>query len=194
MEGGDALGKETQTKKLVAVLREKGYAVALVEVPFNDGLTYSSIYRMLETGSAVSHPNAFQALQFLNKLVFQTFVLPYHLLMNDYVVFDRWSLSMIAYGDAGRAAPFLTRLYHRMLLKPHKTLVLTGEPFPRDGRDAYELNMSLQRRVSLNYRIWARLLPNHTLVDANQSIEDVHRDVMAYVCNTAPNPINNEQG
>ena len=105
IEGPDRVGKETQALRLQVFLEAKGLRVKSVEVPFRDYSTYYVIYWMLRSGSAVRWPNAFQTIQFLNKLSYQTFFFLFHLCVCDYVIFDRWTLSSKVYGPAGGASP-----------------------------------------------------------------------------------------
>jgi thymidylate kinase len=86
IEGGDKMGKETQTKMLVSHLETLGKNVTLVEVPYDDGMTHDIIYKMLKSGSAKDKPYVFQFVHFINKMIFQVCKLPTLLLKNDYVV------------------------------------------------------------------------------------------------------------
>ena len=183
IEGPDKMGKATQSKMLVNSLRaEQGNKtkVTLVEVPFNDRLTHRVIYWMLRNGLAKKAPNLFQFVQFLNKFFFQIFVLPYLLLTNDYVVFDRWSLSAIVYGGATGVNKNFNEFLYSLLYKPNGTVVLTGRPHFRKGSDSYESDNDLQSTVRELYSLTADQLPYHGKVDANQGREKVHSEVLDY--------------
>lgn len=181
IEGPDKSGKMTQTRMLTASLRKKGNKVALVEVPVKDSLTYSLIYKMLANGTAKSWPNVFQTLQFLNKLIFQLTQLLWLRLTNDFIVFDRWSLSALVYGDAGGSSSFLNNVYYWLLTRPAVTIVLRGATFKRSSEadDTYEKDAALQLLVRLGYHDWARNNPeDHVVVDNRAEKEEVHKRIM----------------
>ena len=177
LEGADRMGKFTQTNLLTEVLKSKGYRTKLFEVPFNDHVTYLIVYWMLKNGMAKSLPNLFQFMQFLNKMLFQCFVLPFYLLFNDFVVFDRWALSAIVYGNAGGANPHFNSLLYKFLLKPHHTIVLTGNAHIKGNEDVYEKDDSFQAKVRDSYVTYA-LFPKHSGVNANYDVVTVHEDIM----------------
>ena len=183
IEGPDRFGKETQTKLLEAALGS--YAVhgsvfvKHIEVPVKGSMTYTLIYWMLNNGLAKRFPNVFQVVQFMNKFMFQTFVLPKYTEFYDYVILDRWSLSGLVYGEATNVNNVLNRLLHRSLVKPDITLVMTGKPFPRTGeKDTYETDDQLQSRVSRLYVDYSRTLHGHTLVNNVGTKNEVHNRIM----------------
>lgn len=151
-EGPDKVGKQTQSNMLVQYLRSHGYKTALIEVPYDDGITHRMIYWMLRSGLAKSLPNLFQFIQFLNKLLFQSVVLPPLQKNNDYVVFDRWAASAIVYGDATGTNPRFNRWLYNMLKKPDATIILYGPSYKADRvDDSYEKDSQLQRNVREGY-------------------------------------------
>ena len=78
-EGGDSVGKATQSIELASHLSRQGKKVIRFEFPlYNRCLwgtksTYNLIRHMLSTGTAMRWPNVFQFLQFFNKLTLQLF-------------------------------------------------------------------------------------------------------------------------
>lgn len=179
IEGQDKAGKSTQAPLLAHALRRYGDHVAHVRVPFNDGCTHRLIYRMLHDGSARAHPNLFQIVQFVNKMVFQWTKLLWLWLTCDWIVLDRWRLSTVVYGDATGANMLLTRVMYHMLVTPRLTIVLHGPTLSRDGDDDYERDGTLQNYVRAGYFNWVVEHPiGHELVGNNGSIDDVHEQVM----------------
>jgi thymidylate kinase len=174
VEGPDRVGKKTQTKMLRDDLRCEGKKVTLVEVPYNDNTTYHLVYWMLGNGLAMSLPNLFQFVQFVNKFLFQLIVLPYLLLTNDYVIMDRWALSSIVYGTAGGANPSFISFLSRFLVWPSGTVILDGRSHIRPEEDVYERDEVLQARVRLLYRVAVDGYDACDLVPANADREVVH--------------------
>jgi thymidylate kinase len=164
-EGPDKVGKATQSKRLEVFLGAQGKDVKRVEVPFHDFFTYHTLYWMLRKGHAVTYPNMFQTIQFVNKFAYQVVVLPWHWLLCDYVVFDRWSLSSIIYGAAGGANQSWVKFLARFLVRARHTVILMGPAFKSDRKDdSYEAHTKLQEDVRVGYMSAAAQLPNVTLV------------------------------
>lgn len=181
-EGPDKVGKETQSKLLWGSLLGVGKNVVRVEVPSDRcDRSYRLIYWMLRTGWAKKLPNVFQFVQFLNKWLFQRLYLMDLLYFNDYVIFDRWSLSAVVYGNAtGVNKPFNDWLY-KQLRKADITFVMCERSFRRASTqdDSYEKDSALQSAVRVGYREWAETHPSdHVLVNNDQSIKEVHADVL----------------
>lgn len=155
IEGPDRTGKATQAALLRDYLLCIGKRAVVVEVPIKDSHTYDKIYWMLRTGTAKTFPRIFQALQCLNRLMFQTFELPRLESENDYIIFDRWSLSSVVYGLAeSLSEKFVTGLSN-VLRTPDFTFVLVGKAHPHEAEDAYERDVILQERVRRLYAAWA---------------------------------------
>lgn len=147
VEGADKVGKATQTN----ILRDALPKSVLVEVP-TKGLTHKVIYWMLKNGLAKRLPNAFQFVQFLNKLVFQTFSLPKLLRTYDYVILDRWALSGLVYGEATGVNDWFNNVLYMVLRKPDITIIMTGTSFKRGkADDVYEKDSDLQTAVKARY-------------------------------------------
>lgn len=181
VEGADQLGKETQSRMLVAWLMSQGYKATRVEVPVRDHFTYPLIYKMLKNGWANSYPNLFQAIQHANRLAFQTFTLPKLERENDYVVFDRWTLSSIIYGDLTYADAEKTRERISKLRRADLTIVIHGKSFGKRGDDAYEADEVFQRIVNNRYVDWADAHLACAKVSNVGSRHEVHEKVIVAV-------------
>jgi len=181
-EGADMTGKETQSKLLQRSLSDHGKRAIRVEVPAKAcPRTYKLIYWMLKNGLAKRLPNVFQFIQFLNKLLFQLRVLPELLNNFDYVIFDRWSLSAVIYGNAtGVNERFNLWLYNR-LKKADVTFVIHGQSFRRSTTtdDSYEKDSDLQAKVKESYTTWALDHVNdHVLIKNDKPVDDIHAVVL----------------
>lgn len=162
--GADRCGKYTQTRKLAGHLWSIGKSAAVVEVPVKDNHTYRVIYWMLKNGLAKKLPRVFQFMQYLNRLIFQSFTLPVLERMNDYIIFDRWSLSSVVYGEAsGLSRKFGENLY-RKLRKPNYTIILLGRAHQHEAEDVYEKDEELQKKVRLLYKQWANENPYESCI------------------------------
>lgn len=182
IEGIDRLGKSTQTKLLVAHLQSEGYRVAFVKFPYNDGVSFPLVYWMLKNGLARRFQNAFQVIHFFNKLYFQLFVLPKMLRDNDFIVFDRWTISMYAYGIADGANKWLTQKMLSYIAEPDYTVILDGNPHITSRGDSYENDYKMQNDVRSLYISWVASHPCCVgMVNANQPVQDVFRDILQYL-------------
>lgn len=179
IEGGDRVGKKTQTQLLKSALELIGNKTVLVEVPWNDRLTYRAIYYMLEHGLASKYPTLFQVVQNVNKFLCQALKF-IQFKRNDYVIFDRWRLSSDAYGTLTGANKTIVKLLFSILLTPDITIVLNGKKLTDVCEDEYESNDSLQRKVRMYYKNVAPSV-EHNCVVVNvdsKSREKVHEEVM----------------
>ena len=184
-EGADKTGKETQSKLLQKALCDAGYNAMRVEVPTKAcPRTYALIYKMLKDGSAKRWPNAFQFVQFLNKWMFQHRVLPGLMKYNDVVIFDRWSLSAIIYGNATGVNRTLNQFLYNRLKKADVTLVFHGKSFRRKAADdSYEKDTDLQEKVAIAYHTWGvKNHKDHMLVNNERSVEDIHQGIIVDLC------------
>jgi dTMP kinase len=180
--GNDCVGKTTQSKLLVNYLKQKNKKTLYLKVPTKFSfISFKLIYWMLKNGSAVKHPYIFHSIQFINKFLFQLFVLPILLLMYDFIIFDRWALSAFVYGNlTGINKKINIRLF-KLMKKPDITYVLTRDTI-QDARehDSYDDDEMLQVNVRRAYIDWAlRASPYEVaLIDANDSIENVHDNIV----------------
>jgi thymidylate kinase len=175
--GPDKVGKFTQTHLLRNNIKSFGHNVTLVEMPFNDHMTYDLIYAMLKNGTAKTFPNLFQFVQFMNKFLFQKLELPQLLKENDFIIFDRWKQCAVVYGDAGGANPIFNRWLANFLIDADYTVVLEGKSFSRkeETDDVYEKDNSLQSKVAKGYNAWSKLHASvSSTVDCVGTKEEVH--------------------
>lgn len=181
-EGADQTGKETQSKLLQQTLSNDGRRAIRVEVPAKAcGWTYKIIYWMLKNGTAKRFTNIFQFVQFLNKWLFQTRVLPELLKNFDYVIFDRWSLSAIIYGNVTGVNDHFNLWLYKRLKKADITFIIHGTSFRRKSTtdDSYEKDAELQSKVKDAYIEWFSKHPkNHVLVRNDQTVFDIHTRIM----------------
>jgi len=180
IEGPDKVGKFTQSNMLVHKGKHYGLRTKLIEVPFNDKLTYKLIYRMLKSGTAKRFPTLFQIIQFMNKFFFQFTYLLWLRLTYDYIVLDRWSLSAIIYGNATGSNKFLNKLMYHMLISPKLTFVLYGKSFDRkeEENDSYESDNTLQSIVRAEYVEWALdHTQSHSLIYCDFDRDSVHEEI-----------------
>lgn len=155
IEGPDRCGKATQAKLLRERLFSFGITSTIVEVPIKSAVTYRIIYWMLQNGLAKKFPKLFQVLQFLNRKIFQMFTLPMLENLYDIIIFDRWSLSSVVYGNATGVPVNFTLALSRRLKKPDHTFIFLGASFPHVAEDSYESDTELQGTVSMIYSQWA---------------------------------------
>ena len=170
IEGPDRCGKATQTRLLRATMASFGISSTVVEVPIQSAVTYKIIYWMLQNGLAKKFPKLFQVFQFLNRKVFQLFVLPQLKKEYDVIIFDRWSLSTIVYGGAAGVSEEFTVKLSKKLLEPDHTFILLGKSFPHHAEDVYERDEELQAEVRARYYDWAVSHPETvTMLDCQQN-------------------------
>lgn len=180
IEGGDSTGKATQAALLKRSLESLGLRTLQVEVPVRSLVTHRLIYLMLRRDWAMRWPRAFHFLQFINKVWWQLFTLPFVIRNYDALVLDRWNGTYWVYGLETGLSPngWLMRLYH-FLYKPDVAVVLAGTRHAHERRDQYERSDNLQERVRESYVAWARANPGMcAVVNSNQEILSVHEDVL----------------
>jgi len=180
IEGADRCGKATQSRLLRDHIRNVlNKRVEVVEVPIKSPVTYRLIYWMLGSGTAKKFPKLFQWLQFANRKIFQVTHLTSLMRKNDYIIFDRWSLSTIVYGEAeGVPREWSEKLAER-LVAPDHTILLLGQPHTKESEDVYEADSALQDRVRDLYENWGFCHPiTSTIIDCSQSREEVHEKIV----------------
>lgn len=184
LEGADMLGKTTQAKLLVFHLK-KSNNVLYLKAPLKQCyLTYRLIYWMLSNNTALKYPNFFQFVQFVNRFIFQVLYLPLVSLFYDYIIIDRWKLSLLVYGIATKANTAFLTLLAALVIDPDFTIVLYGDSLKVDKKlDEYETDIELQNTVKRLYVNWA--LDNIdvdgtrcTLINANNRIDVVHNEIV----------------
>jgi dTMP kinase len=155
LDGPDAVGKYTQAHRLVNNLKRWGKKAVYVEVPLYDSWSGKIIEKMLTSGAAFRRKNVFEVLQFINKFAFQQTKLQEYLRQYDYVVLDRWSLSMLAYGTAAGVNSKLLNILYCFMFIPDFTIILDGNLKSKSSLDCYERNDKFQNCVRGYYREWA---------------------------------------
>lgn len=179
VEGPDRVGKATQTKMLNDYLVSCGKTVKTVEVPVHGIFSYPLIYLMLKTGLAKFFPNLFQFIQSLNKLTFQYFFLPLLKKKYDYVIFDRWSLSSLVYGESSGVNFNMNLSLFKKLEVPDLTVVINGPARNDEARDSYESDKSFQAVVRANYALWCEKNPkNLKTVNSLGTRDEVHKKII----------------
>jgi len=186
-EGGDSVGKATQSIELALHLSRSGKKVIRFEFPlYNRCLwgtksTYGLIRHMLSTGSAIRWPHVFQFLQFFNKLTLQLFWLKKLQKKYDYILFDRYIASMWAYGIATGVKPKVVKAMLKCIKEPDITILLMGEPFPKNDLDTYEADKKLQKAVNRLYLDWRSKTKNVKLIAANQDKNAIHNKIISEI-------------
>lgn len=150
LEGPDRVGKKTQSEMLQVALQKIGKKALVVEVPWDDGLTYKLIYHMLEHDQASKYPTLFQIFQNVNKILCQ-YIKMSTFEKYDFIIFDRWRLSSFVYGSLTDANMKVVKFLFDRLLCPDRTIVLLGKRLTEKAEDEYERNDSLQARVRQMY-------------------------------------------
>ncbi len=177
----DRRGKTTQAKLLTEYLNSISFEKSIyIKIPYDDGITFKLIYKMLNNGLAKSISTIFQLIQYVNKLAFQTFVLPKLRRQYDYIILDRWSLSALAYGNATGVNNWVSMKMYNSLIKPDKTIILDGRPLIGTLGDSYENDSELQESVRSFYENWGNNNPTTTkLINANQPIQSVTSEIIS---------------
>lgn len=179
VEGPDRVGKATQVNLLSKKISNKGLRTKIVEVPVRSALTYPIIYGMLKTGLVKKFPTTFQVIQSLNKLFFQFTILFFYLFRYDYLIFDRWSVSSLVYGNSSGANRLVTDVFYRLMKRVDAVVVINGEPRNLEARDYYEADRNFQKLISNSYSEWVK--ENSELareVSSAGSREEVHKRVL----------------
>lgn len=185
IEGPDRVGKQTQARLLAANMQGMGgfEKVGIIETPIKDKVTHPRIYEMLRDGRAVKYPATFQGLQILNRALYQDRGLKHWAETYDGFVFDRWNASSFAYGRAAGLSADEIMCELDLIASPDLTIVLEGDPFPKDDLDDYESDMSFQRRVRDGYIEWAESHSGQAvyIVDANDEVSAVEATIWSIV-------------
>lgn len=182
IEGPDRVGKATQAKLLEEGLNDKGYKTTLEEIPYNDGVTYPEIYRMLKDGTVNLEPAVLQTLHAINRRFFQHSYLPNLATHFDVIVLDRWNLSTYVYGSVSGVSQEVTENLLKGIVEPDLVIVLDGNAFPKNNLDVWEADSEFQQKVRAGYRSWCERRPDHFVkIDANSTKMHVHQQVMEQV-------------
>ncbi len=196
LEGGEGVGKTTQTRKLAESLTARGYEVLSTREP--GGAQGAEALRrfLLETDHGLS-PRAEAMVHFAARFDHVDALIRPALAAGRLVLCDRFSDSTLAYqgyglgyGDPAILA-FIEQLTALLPLQPHRTVILDvprAEARARmhsrgEGGDRYEaLDESFHARVAEGFRTIARRAAARcVLVSAAGSVEAVHQRVLAAV-------------
>lgn len=150
LEGPDKMGKTTQAKAVAKALSGSFYQ----KIPAKDELTFNKIYDMLATGEAVKCPHYFQAMNGINRMLWQKQNLEKIKSENNFLILDRWNVSTIVYGMGSGMTREQCEIIVKDLVEPDLTFVFTGTPFTREEEadDSYESDQKLQEFVRDGYK------------------------------------------
>jgi thymidylate kinase len=190
--GTDLVGKQTQSTLLSMVL-EPSKRLEFPDYSHWSGRIIRSILRGEEF--ALSNPTSsyryqeekmpevYQALQFINRMVNQEKIEKG--LKKHHWVMDRYEIDSLAYGlSDGIPMEFITPLVNCYCRQSDFIIFLNAvSPFTRPGetKDVNESNAELQRRVVDVFEMMAWQDTRFAMIDANQSIEEVHNSVVEAV-------------
>lgn len=176
------VGKATQARLLEQALLSRGFKTTTEEIPYQDRLTHSLLYEMLEQGSARSSPDAFQAIQCLNRIHFWQHYLPTLAMYHNVIVLDRWTLSTEIYGAAGGAHPDVTAHLLRHVCPADLNLVIDAPPWPKPDRDVLERDNPFQSRVRTLYQEACAQDPVvNVKIDGARPVAVVHHEMLEVV-------------
>ena len=179
IEGKDRIGKETQSKLLAQALEGKGLKVKLREIPYEESFIKPYIYKMLYNGYAKSFPTLFQTLQQSNRIYYQVTEGIKDQLNYDVVIYDRWKLSSIVYGNLTNVKQWHHQFFGKFLEDTNYPFILDGESFTRDEEpDSYEKDEAFQNNVREEYKKYVNESDCCFLINANQEKEKVHEQIM----------------
>ena len=182
-EGLDQSGKQTQSERLAAVLREDGYRIEFLSFPEYETAIGTEIDRALQ-GEREYDADTLQLLYIANRYEFRPRILNW-LAAGILVVCDRYLASSIAYGEAqGLDAAWLEDV-QRYLPRPSLTIVLDIPPEEslkrkHAARDRFERDLPLLSRVRASYRRQAAA-PDWRLIDGQQPADAVSNEVLQAV-------------
>jgi dTMP kinase len=174
-EGLDQSGKETQARGLRRRLEQDGRRVHSLSFPEYDTPIGVEIAKAL-AGDREFGPDVMQLLYVANRCEFRP-KLNTWLANGDVVICDRYRASSVAYGEAhGLDVEWLT-LIQRYLPEPTMTILLdiapeTAASRKTAGRDRYERDLEMLRRVRESYRRQAEQ-SDWIVIDGAQSKDQV---------------------
>ncbi len=194
MEGIDGAGKSTQAKMLADWFKSRGYEVVLTKEP-TDTAFGRLIRRLVLTGgkegiidgARISHEAeallfAADRAEHVSKLIGPS------LKDGKVVISDRYFYSSLAYQWArGLDLEWLIDL-NRFAIRPDLVILLdlpVKESMKRiNGRSIkseFDKIAELQRNVRENYLKLAEMFPEMRIVNAQNTVDDIHRDIVGLV-------------
>ncbi len=184
IEGIDAVGKNTQSLLLSKWLRERGVKTMPMSFPDYDTAIGKEIRSFLS--GRRTYPAELRHLLFAANRWEKSEEIRSHLEEGETIIVNRYTESNLAYGMAsGLDVDWLANLENG-LPKANLVMVLDAPPLslssrrPSSDKDAYERNMSLQRKAQKAYRELARKR-GWKLIDADRPIKDVQGAVIKTV-------------
>lgn len=203
VEGGDAVGKETQSRLLFAELMSRGHRVKVLSFPMYDTF-FGSLVRESLDGKYGDfrnlHPK-WASLPYMLDRICAAPMIAECLAENDFVICNRYVESNAAYGMAklaGGREEFLKWLLQAeyevlgFVPKPFRVILLDTVPAASAGlllkrgerADQYEADRGYQKDVVWAYKELARHFPEYwRVVPCNdgtemRGLEDIHADVL----------------
>jgi dTMP kinase len=182
-EGLDQSGKETQARRLRAVLEEEGHGVVSVTFPCYQTAIAQEIALALR-GEREYAPDVLQLLFIANRY-------EYRQQMRDWsadgkvILCDRYVASSVAYGEAHGLDPGWLTDAQRTLPQPDLTIFIdiapqTAASRKQTGRDRFERDLALLDKVRASYARQATA-PGWYRVDGERSVDTVAADISRIV-------------
>lgn len=189
LEGIDGTGKSTQSKLLAEALRERGMRVITSREP-TDG-PYGTRLRNSATTGRLSPEEELQLFLQDRAEHVETLINP-ALEAGEVVILDRYYFSSMAYQGIRGFDPAEIRRANEEFAPPPDLLLLLDLPVEtalqrigvRDGEaNEFEQRSSLETCSEVFHSIKDDFV---RVIDASQSIEDIHRDILAVVLKALP--------
>lgn len=174
IEGLDAAGKNTQTKRLAERIRSVGRRAHVLSFPRYETPIGQAIKRVLTEGP---EPDALalQSLFLADKSAALEEIADW--LDDGVVICDRWIASGLAYGAADGVDPTLLRAMNYPLPDPDLNVFIDIPPEEAlrrrpDARDRYERDREKQSRIRKNYSsLWGNVDAGDVLVEPRETYE-----------------------
>ena len=190
-EGGEGIGKSTQSKLLKAWLEQEGETVVLSREPGGSDLGIEIRKILLSHSTGEISPRAEALLYAADRAHHVYSVIRPALAQGDVVISDRYFDSSIAYQGAGRVLEpgEVARISRWATESLFPTLTIIIDLPPQVGlarlknKDRLESQpMDFHERVRQEFLQLAALDPErYVIIDGNQSIEDTHAAIIARV-------------
>jgi dTMP kinase len=182
-EGLDQSGKQTQAEALRDTLTGLGHTCELLSFPDYRTAIGAELHRALH-GERDYAADVMQLLYVANRYEFRDSIRRW-LEDGRVILCDRYVASSIAYGEAQALDPGWLAEIQRYLPRPDLTILLdippeTAVERKASGRDRYERDLHLLRRVRESYRRQAAD-PHWALIPGDRGKADVSADVKLVV-------------
>jgi dTMP kinase len=182
-EGLDQSGKQTQAEAVRDRLAARGRVVHLLSFPDYSTSIGGEIFKALH-GERDYPPDVMQILYVANRGERRVRI-DAAMAAGEVVICDRYLASSIAYGEAHGLDPAWLHEIQRFLPAPDLTILLDIAPETAvgrksAGRDRFERDLDLLRRVRASYRRQAAA-PDWVRIDGERSKPEVTADVLQAV-------------